>query len=130
MVGNLGSQVEHASAAGPGRHSLGISTTATTATDANLDETCGPDQEIALQDQSAVKDLDTGDDGDHGMAEGTLESLDGAGEVRAFSVASNGDLVVGDSFWTVFCKEVSLSSTIVLLDRQGCFNSVLTCMEG
>ena len=40
------------------------------------------------------------------MVKGTFESPNVSNEPGELVVASNGDLVVGNRFWTVFCKEV------------------------
>jgi hypothetical protein len=107
MVGDLGSQVEHAAAVSQGSHPVESSTSATSS------ETGWPGHRLALQGQSASGKPRTTRDGvqtGSGMAKGTSESPQVADEFGELVVASNGDLVVGNRFWTVFCKEVCSSS--------------------
>jgi Fungal Zn(2)-Cys(6) binuclear cluster domain len=94
MVGDLGSQVEHAAAVGQGNHPVESSTSATSATGATSSET-------------ATRD---GVQAGSGMAKGTSELPQVSDEFGELVVASNGDIVVGNRFWTVFCKEVCSSS--------------------
>jgi Fungal Zn(2)-Cys(6) binuclear cluster domain len=125
MVGDLSSQVEHAAAVSQGNHLMDSSTGVTSAastTSVTSSETSWPDHRLALHSQSASGNLRTTHDGvqtGSGMAKGTSESpqvSDGFGELE---VASNGDLVVGNRFWTVFCKEVcSSSAPFALLYRR------------
>lgn len=95
MVGNLGSQVEAAAAVSQGNHPAESSKTATNTTNTTS----------ATGITSA-----TSNDGvrlGSSLALGTLESLpvsEGFGELVV--AASNGDLVLGNRFWTVFCTEV------------------------
>ncbi|SLM40424.1 Transcription factor domain, fungi [Lasallia pustulata] len=106
MVGDLGSQVEHAAAASQGNHPADISTSGTSATSS---ETPWPDHRLALLSQSASGDPRTTCDGvqtGSGMARGASESPQVSNEFGEVVVASNGDLVIEDRFWTVFCKEV------------------------
>jgi Fungal Zn(2)-Cys(6) binuclear cluster domain len=108
MVGGLSSQVEHAAAVSQGSHPVESSTSATSAT---LSETGWPDHRLALHSQSASGNPPTTRDGvqtGSGMAKGTSESPQVSDEFGELVVASNGDLVVGNRFWTVFCKEVCL----------------------
>jgi hypothetical protein len=110
MVGDLGSQVEHAAAASQGNHPVENSTSATSAT---LSETGRPDHRLAPHSQSASGNPHPTRDGvqtGSGMAKGTSESPQVSDEFGDLVVASNGDLVVGNHFWTVFCKEVCSSS--------------------
>ena len=112
MVGDLGSQVEHAAAASQGNHPADISTSGTSATSS---ETPWPDHRLALLSQSASGDPRTTCDGvqtGSGMARGASESPQVSNEFGEVVVASNGDLVIEDRFWTVFCKEVCSSSTL------------------
>ena len=113
MVGDLGSQVEHAAAASQGNHPVENSTSATSATSATLSETGRPDHRLAPHSQSASGNPHPTRDGvqtGSGMAKGTSESPQVSDEFGDLVVASNGDLVVGNHFWTVFCKEVCSSS--------------------
>lgn len=77
MVGDLGSQVEHVTTESNG--SVGGSLTH------------GGDSQHRIMRTDCSK------------AEGTSQGSDDSGEL---AVAENGDLIVGDSFWSVFCKEV------------------------
>jgi len=112
MVGDLGSQVEHAAAVSQGNHPVKSSTSATSGTSgtgATSSEKGWPDHRLALHSQSASGNSRTTRDGvqtGSGMAEGTSESPQVSDEFGELVVASNGDLVVGNRFWTVFCKEV------------------------
>jgi len=81
----------------------------TSATSANSSEMGWPDHGLALRSPSASGSPRTARDGMHigsSMAEGTSESPQVSDEFGELVVASNGDLVVGNRFWTVFCKEV------------------------
>ena len=104
MVGDLGSQVEHATAVSQGNHPEASSTSATSG------ETGRPDYRLALHSQSATGNTRLTGDGvrsDSCMATGTSESphvSDESGEL--VTATSDGNLVVGDRFWTLFCKEV------------------------
>ncbi|OCL04052.1 hypothetical protein AOQ84DRAFT_269426, partial [Glonium stellatum] len=80
MVGDLSSQVEHAAAVSQDDHLLDSSTSAT------LSETGPPGQQPALYNE---------------LASGNPSATPGE-----LVMASNGELVVGNRFWTVFCKEV------------------------
>jgi hypothetical protein len=110
MVGDLSSQVEHAAAVSQDNHPVESSTSATSAT---LSEMSWPDHRLALHSQSASGDPHTTRDGVQtvsSMAKGTSELPQVFDEFGELTVASNGDLVVGNRFWTVFCKEVCSSS--------------------
>lgn len=103
MVGDLGSQVEHAAAVNQNIHPVKSSTSATSAT---LSETCWP---VTLDSQSAGGDPRTMHNEVQtasAMANSTSESPELFDEFGELTVASNGDLIVGSRFWTVFCKEV------------------------
>ncbi|KAF6233405.1 hypothetical protein HO173_008337 [Letharia columbiana] len=106
MVGDLGSQVEHATAVNQENHPVEKSTSTTSVT---LSETAGLDHPLALNSQSASGNPPTTRDGmqtDSGMAKGTPDSGPVSDELGELVVAHDGDLVVADRFWTVFCKEV------------------------
>lgn len=113
MIGDLGSQVEHAVAVSQSNPSVESSTGVTNATNATSSETGWPNHRLTLPRPSANQISHTTRDEmqrGSGMAQGSSQSpqvSDGFGELQ---VASNGDLVVGDQFWTVFCKEVGSSS--------------------
>jgi hypothetical protein len=112
MVGDLGSQVEHAAAVSQANHPVESSTSATSATGATSSETGWPNNLLAHS-QSASGNPRTTRDGvqtGSGMAKGTSESPQVSDEFGDLVVASNGDLIVGNRFWTVFCKEVCSSS--------------------
>jgi hypothetical protein len=79
MVGGLSSQVETAAGITPDEHPVHGSTSATS---------------VTSSEQSS------------GISNGTSEAPQVAGDFGVLEVASNGDLVVGEGFWTVFCKEV------------------------
>ena len=114
MVGDLGSQVEHAAAVSQGNHLMDSSTSAISATSAISSETGWPDHRLPRHSQSANGNSRTTRDGvqtSSGMAKGTSEPPQVSDEFGELAVASNGDLVVGNRFWTVFCKEVCSSST-------------------
>jgi hypothetical protein len=113
MVGDLGSQVEHAAAGSQGNYPVGSSTSAISATSATSNETGWPDRRLALHNQSASGNLRTTRDEvqtGSGMVKGTSESPQVPDEFGELVMASNGDIVVGNRFWTVFCKEVCSSS--------------------
>jgi hypothetical protein len=87
MVGGLSSQVENAAGISQNGHDMESSTTATGTTS-------------------------SGDDS--GFSKHTFEPPQAAEDFGVLEVASNGDLVVGEGFWTIFCKEVCTNSTLVV----------------
>jgi len=121
IVGDLSSQIEHAAAASQGNHPVESSKSATSATNATStasateaisSETGWPDHRFALHGHSVSGNSRTTRDGEQtgsDMAKGISESPQVSDEFGELVVASNGDLVVGDRFWTVFCKEVCSS---------------------
>lgn len=114
MVGDLGSQVEHAAVVSQGSPFVESSTSTTSATSTKSSETGRPDYRLALHDQSANGNPRTTRDAvqtGSGMTKGISESPQVLDESGHLTVDSNGDLVVGDRFWTVFCKEVRSSSS-------------------
>lgn len=111
MVGDLGSQVELAAAVSQDDHPVEGSASVTSATSS---ETV---HRLALQSQSASSsgeprttcdEVQTGSD----VEKRTSESPQASDEFGELVVASEGDLVVKDRFWTVFCKEVCSSSAL------------------
>jgi Fungal Zn(2)-Cys(6) binuclear cluster domain len=109
MIGDLGSQVEHTAAASQGNHPVENPTSAASATSATSSEMGRPDHRLALHSQSTSGNQRTTRDGvqpGSSMAKGTSESPQVSDEFGDLVVASSGDLVVGNRFWTVFCKEV------------------------
>lgn len=110
MVGDLGSQVEHAAAVSQGNHTAERSTSTTSAT---LSETSLADHGISLQSQSASgrpRATCNGVQTSSSMAKDTLEPPQVSEELGELVIANNGDLVIGDHFWTIFCKEVCFAS--------------------
>lgn len=117
MVGDLGSQVEHVAVVNqgdpPGQSSMN-------ATSATSSETGWPDHRSTLHSQFAIGDSFTSRDGvqvGSGMAQGSSESSQTSDRLEGLTVATNGDIVVHDRFWTVFCKEVCSSSASVCLSQ-------------
>lgn len=111
MVGDLSSQVEHVGVVSPNKHPVESSTT----TSAASRETGWSDHRIALDSQSAIENPSTTRDGvqaGSGVAKGTLESPQIPDDFGESVEVSNGDLVIRDRFWTVFCKEVCSSSAL------------------
>jgi Fungal Zn(2)-Cys(6) binuclear cluster domain len=94
MVGGLSSQVESAALANHGNHSLESS--------ANGASTASS--------ESGWLGL--------GLVNRTSESSHASEDSDMLQVASNGDLVVGKGFWTVFCKEVGANSGLSFLQSQ------------
>jgi hypothetical protein len=88
MVGGLSSQVENAAGLSQKGHDMDSSTAATGTTSS---------------------------ENDSGFSKDTSEPLHEAEDFGVLEVASNGDLVVGEGFWTVFCKEVCRNSTLIVL---------------
>lgn len=141
MVGDLGSQVEHATAVNQENHPVEKSTSTTSVT---LSETAGLDHPLALNSQSASGNPPTTRDGmqtDSGMAKGTPDSGPVSDELGELVVAHDGDLVVADRFWTVFCKEVCSSSApfcfplptgveLGICDWHSNAHSSLKCIQG
>jgi hypothetical protein len=123
MVGDLGSQVEHAAAASQGNHPVENPTSVANTTSATSSEMDWPDHRLALHSQSASGNPHTTRDGvqtGSSMAKGTSESQQVSDEFGDLVVASDGDLIVGNRFWTVFCKEVrsQLCPPFTLLYRR------------
>ena len=114
MVGDLGSQVEHAAVVSQGDHPVENSTSATNATSTITSETGRQNYRLSLHDQSANGNPRTTRDAVQtgpSMTKGISESPQVLEESGHLTVDNNGDLVVGDLFWTVFCKEVRSSSS-------------------
>ena len=110
MVGDLGSQVEHAAAVSEGDHSVESSLSATNATSAASNETVWPDYGLPRYGQTAYSNPSTAlDEIQRGSsrANDASEFPQISDESSGLLVTHNGDLVVDDRFWTVFCKEVS-----------------------
>lgn len=122
MVGDLGSQVEYAAAVRQDSHQVEGSTNVKSVTSAISRETGWPDHELASNSQSAGGIPSTTRDGVQTgtiMAKGTSESPQVSEEFGELKVANNGDLVIADRFWTVFCQEVcSSSATFAKLLRR------------
>ena len=115
MVGDLGSQVEHATAASEVDHPAESSLSATNTMSAASSETGWPDDpltgygQIAYGNPSATLDeVHTGSN----RANDTSESPQFSDQPGGLVGTNNGDLVVDDRFWTVFCKEVSSMRTV------------------
>lgn len=94
MIGDLGSQVENVESSGQER----------------LEVSRAPpsgeiDDGLGLNSQSAGESSTTRDD-DINMTSGPSDSPPIIGGSEDIVVTSDGDLVVGTQFWTVFCKEV------------------------
>ena len=138
MVGDLSSQVEHSGVVSQGNHPIESSTSATSR------ETGWPDHRPALHSQPASGNPSTTDDGVQlgpSMAKATSESPQLSDELGELVDASNGDLIIRDRFWTVFCKEVcfnddpfffGIPTTVELDIRDWCSNAhlLLTCRQG
>jgi Fungal Zn(2)-Cys(6) binuclear cluster domain len=84
MVGGLGSQVENAVA---------------------VSQDNWPMEDTS----SLTSTISSGHNSD--IAKGTSEPSQDSEDFGVLEVASNGDLVVGEGFWTVFCKEVGILSS-------------------
>lgn len=97
MVGGLSSQVENAAGINQSDHDVESSASEPTAT--SSERNSGFINEITEPPQ-ITEDL------------GVLD------------VASNGDLVVGQGFWTVFCREVRISSGFVVFFRSKASNQI------
>ena len=113
MVGDLGSQVEHAAAVSECDHPVESSLSATNTTSAAPSETGWPNHGLARYGQTAYGNPSTTLDEvqtDSSRANETSASLQIPDQSKGLVVTSNGDLVVDDRFWTVFCKEVSSSA--------------------
>lgn len=113
MVGDLGSQVEHATAVSEGDHPVESSLRATKTTSAISSETGWPDYGLARYGQTAygnpftaIDEMQTGSS----RANDTSECIQISDQSSDLVVTNSGDLVVDDRFWTVFCKEVSSST--------------------
>ena len=120
MVGDLGSQVEHAAAVSEGHHPLESSVGATNAMSAASDEIVWPDHGFARHSQiaysnppTALDEVQTGSSG----TKDTSESPQVSDQSRGLVVTNNGEIVVDDRFWTLFCKEVSYSAAHSIVAR-------------
>lgn len=114
MVGDLGSQVEQAAPVSRDDRPVESSRSATSATAVAASERGWPESRLALQNESAIRNLDASRDGEQtqfGMAEGTLDPPRVFDEFGQLVVANDGDIIVGNRFWTIFCKEVCSIST-------------------
>lgn len=89
------------------------STSATSATSATLNETGRQDHQLALHEQSTDENIWIPRDAvrNDSIAKEISESPQVSNESGHLVIDSDGDLVVGDRFWTVFCKEVCFSSS-------------------
>ena len=120
MVGDLGSQVEHAAAATEGDLQMESSVSATNATSAASSETGWPDYGLGRYSQTAYGNPSTTLDevqAGSSRATDTSASTQISDQSKGLVVTSNGDLVVDDRFWTVFCKEVSASAAHGIFTR-------------
>lgn len=103
MVGDLGSQVELAAAVSQGSRPVEISASLSSSTSSDTDH------RLALHSQAAnggprTTSNEVSTDSD--MEQRTSESSQVSDELGELVLAGDGDLVVKDRFWTVFCKEV------------------------
>ena len=113
MVGDLGSQVEHASAVNEGDHPVESLVSATNTSSAASSENSWPDHGVARHSRSTYGDSRTTLDEmrvSSSRANDTSESPQTSEQSAGLVITNNGDLVVDDRFWTVFCKEVSSSA--------------------
>ena len=111
LVGDLGSQVEHAAIANRSPQLVESSMSVTSATSSEM---AWPEDGLALHGQSVSEDQQTTHDGmsiDFGMTKDTRQMQHVSDESEELLVTSSGDLVVKDGFWTVFCKEVCFNSS-------------------
>jgi hypothetical protein len=105
MVGGLSSQVENAVAVSEGNEP---SESPAIGTSARTNETGWLDQ-LALHGQSDGGNTLTTHNGvptGSRIVESTSGTSQASNDFGVLEVATNGDLVVGSRFWTVFCKEV------------------------
>ena len=121
MVGDLGSQVEHVAAVNEDDLPLESLVSAANATSATPSETVRPDHGLARNSQTVygnprmtLDDVDTASSG----ANDALESSQVSNQSGGLVVTNNGDIVVDDRFWTVFCKEVSPSAAHGIFARR------------
>jgi hypothetical protein len=108
MVGDLTSQVENAAKEKP--HSTDSSTVTTSTTGAVSNETGLIENRHISRNQSTggnSNEMSTDSSG------GNLDLPQISNESADLLVASNGDIVVGDRFWTIFCKEVCFGSVFL-----------------
>lgn len=120
MVGDLGSQVEHAAAMDQdhdGEQSTGSSTTAPAVVGAVSSEMSWPDHRLGLHYQSTVGGSqrmthhELRDTTDRRASAEEPQALDDDGDLIE---VDDGDLIVKDRFWTVFCKEVRFWASLLL----------------
>lgn len=104
MVGDLGSQVENAAALTQSNHPPG---SAVNVQNESSSKKGGPDQQPAPHNQSEDRHTPIDRmDANYSTVNGTSGPSQTSDELGDLEVASNGDLVVCNRFWTVFCKEV------------------------
>ena len=112
MVGDLGSQVEHATTVSEGDHRLESSLSAINTTSAASSETGWPDDPLTRYGQTACGNPSDAVHTGSNRINDTSESPQISDQSGGLVVTNNGDLVVDDRFWTVFCKEVSTMRTV------------------
>jgi hypothetical protein len=125
MVGDLGSQVEHARVRGD------LATNSTSRITDVLPSTVSSeavpsDQISTLDSRYSPSEAQLG--AAVAQPADSVESNDSASsltydEPSEVTVADNGDLIVGDQFWSVFCKEVTLLYRVSIGTKCICFNS-------
>ena len=114
MVSDLGSQVEHVAAVDQGSQPVENSTSVTIAAGVTSSETARADHQLGAHSESAKgnsrtthEELETSPGMEYGIGYPS-QKLEDIGDLV---VANDGDLLVRDRFWTVFCKEVCSSTT-------------------
>ena len=120
MVGDLGSQVEHAATVSEGHNPVESSVGATSATSAASDEILRPDHGFVRHSQTAYSNPRTVFDEvqtDSSRKKDISESPQISDQSRGLVVTNNDETVVDDRFWTVFCKEVSSSAAHGIVGR-------------
>ena len=118
MVGDLGSQVEHSTGVSQGYNSVEGSTSASSAFIAMSNETGRPDQQEFHNQVASGDTFITQGEAQKGSETARIDVELSQASDDFGSSNSNGDIVVGNRFWTVFCKEVRSSHAIFRIPRE------------
>jgi len=120
MVGGLGSQFEAAVVGGPGAYPAVNTMTSTTSAHDTPSEIDMYELRTSSQSMSSSSGRapTQGGESDYGLPTGSAQSPPSSGTSGDLVVTNDGGLVVPDQFWTVFCKEVRESLTILLTPQS------------
>ena len=115
MIGGLSSQVEHATVANQDDAPMQGSTNDLSVASVTPSEMSSQDHRLSYS-KSATESSNSTRDGDQitiGVAERNSKARQVSDDSEEMMTTNNGEIVVGSRFWSVFCKEVHFSSTLV-----------------